>query len=166
MKNELINQLETALNKTTEMLAGFSQKDINISPAENSWSAAQVGRHLYKSTKGMDELLQAPSKPADRKPDEKAEELKQLFLNFDIKMKAPDFIEPENKEYNKEELLLSLKETNKKMLDAFQHNNLEEIAPLQEGHPLQGSTKLEILHFVTYHTMRHNHQLEKIRTQV
>ena len=165
MKPEIINELETALNKTTELLSGFDDNQINHSHSKDNWSAAQVGQHLLKSTTGMDELLYAPSKPADRKPDEGAQKLKELFLNFEIKMKSPDFIVPEDKDYNKSELINALEDTNKKMLEAIKDTDLTEIAPLPEGHPLKGSTKLEIIHFVTYHTMRHNHQIQNIQRQ-
>lgn len=166
MKTGIINELETALNKTAELLNGFNEKDINISPAKDSWSAAQVGQHLLKSTTGMDDLLYAPSKPADRGADEKVPELQEIFLNFETKLKSPDFIIPEEKDYNKNALLSSLKEVNKKMLEAAKKSNLDEVAPLPEGHPFIGNTKLEMIHFVTYHTIRHNRQLENIRKAV
>lgn len=162
MEKEIIRELETALNQTTKLLSELSEKDINASPAKDSWSAAQVGRHLFKSSNGTDQILYAPSKPVDRQPDEKVDWLKQIFLNFETKMKAPDFIIPEDKEYNKERLIESLEETNKKIVEAAKKANLTELAPLPDGHPLIGITKLEMLYFITYHTMRHNRQIQNI----
>lgn len=163
MHNEIISQLETALVKTIMLLSSFDEKDLNTVPFEGSWSAAQVGRHLYKAESGMDELLLAPTGPADRNPEEKAAELKNLFLDFGIKMKSPDFIVPEDMEYDKEELIASLREVKDKMIPAAKETDLAHLAPLQDGHPLQGHTKLEMMHFMAYHIMRHNHQIEKIR---
>ena len=165
MKKEIINELETALNKTTMLLAGFSQSEINITPSSGGWSAAQVGRHLYKSSNGTDELLKAQSETAGRQPDEKVDWLKQIFLNFETKLNAPDFIIPEDKEYNKNELIISLEDTNKKIVEAAKEANLTDVAPLPEGHPLMGITKLEMLYFITYHTMRHNRQIENLDTR-
>ena len=111
----------------------------------------------------MDQLLYAPAQPADRDPEERAASLKDIFLNFETKMKSPDFILPEDKHYEKTELEGPLEETKDKMIEAAQNVNLTEVAPLSDGHPLEGSTKLELVHFITYHTMRHNHQLKKIK---
>jgi hypothetical protein len=139
---------------------------MNAVPFEGSWTAAQVCQHLYKSEKGMDELLYAPTQPVDRNPEEKAQGLKDIFLNFDHKMKSPDFINPEDKHYEKAELEQPLKETKDKMVEAAHKVNLAEIAPVPDGHPFKGNTKLEMLHFITYHTIRHNHQLKNIREKI
>ena len=165
-KKSIINQLEAALGETLQLLSSFDEKEMNTVPFEGSWTAAQVCRHLYKSEKGMDELFYAPAKPADRNPAERAENFKELFLNFDTKMKSPDFIAPEDKHYEKKELEGSLEEAKDKMLEAAQNVNLAEMAALPDEHPLKGSTKLEMIYFVTYHTMRHNHQLKKIREKI
>ncbi len=162
MYNEIISQMEAAMDRTSALLSSFNEKDLNAVPFEGSWTAAQTGRHLYKAAKGMDELLRAPATPADRDPEEKAEELKNIFLDFSTKMKSPDFILPEDREYDKEELIKSLKQVKDKVVAAANDADLTQLAPMPEGHPLQGYTKLEMVHFVTYHTMRHNHQIEKI----
>lgn len=166
MSKEIINQLETALEETLELLSGFNEKEMNTVPFEGSWTAAQVCKHLYKSENGMDELLYAPTHPVDRNPEEKAQKLKGIFLNFETKMKSPEFILPEDRHYKKEELEGPLKETKDKMVEAANKVNLAEIAPLPDGHPFKGNTKLEMLHFITYHTIRHNHQLKNIRAKV
>jgi len=162
MHNEIISKLESALGKTITLLSSFNEKDLNTVPFEGSWTGAQVGRHIYKASKGMDELLLAPTGPVNRDPEEKAEELKNLFLDFSIKMKSPDFIIPEDREYATEELIASLCQVKDKIIPAAKEADLTQLAPLPEGHPLQGYTKLEMVHFMTYHTMRHNHQIEQI----
>lgn len=166
MSKEIINQLEAALGETLQLLSSFSEMEMNTVPFEGSWTAAQVCQHLYKSEDGMDQLLKAPTKPADRNPEEKAAWLREIFLNFETKMKSPDFILPEDKHYDKAELEGPLKDTKDKMVEAAFKADLSEIAPLPDGHPFQGNTKLEMLHFITYHTMRHNHQLKNIRKKL
>lgn len=166
MPKEIINKLEAALGETLQLLSSFNEKEMNTVPFEGSWTAAQVCQHLFKSENGMDELLYAPAQPVDRNPEERADWLKEMFLNFDIKMKSPDFILPEDKHYEKAELAGPLEEVKDKMVEAAQNVNLTEVAPLPDGHPLIGSTKLEMVHFITYHTIRHNHQLKKIRERL
>lgn len=162
MNDSIINQLEAALGETVQLLSSFNQEELNKIPFEGSWTAAQVGQHLFLSENGIDELLLTPTEKVNRKPDEKAAQLKEMFLDFSTKMKSPEFIVPEDKTYNNDELIQSLQDVKDKMLKAAMHADLEELAPLPDGHPLKGHTKLEIVHFVTYHTMRHNHQIKNI----
>jgi len=166
MPQQIIHQLEEAFNETIILLSSFNEKDINTVPFKDSWTAAQVGRHLFKSEDGIDTLFTAPGKPANRPPDANTEELKKTFLDFSTKMKSPDFIVPEDKDYNKQELVQSLTDANDKILKAVTANDLTQMAGLSDDHPLKGSTKLEIVHFITYHTMRHNHQIKKIKEAV
>lgn len=163
MPQHIINQLETALDETLTLLTSFDEKELNTVPFEGSWTAAQVGRHLFKSEEGIDELFFMTTEPVDRAPDARAEEFKKIFLDFSTKMESPDFLVPDDKEYNKERLLQSLKNTKDKVVKAVQTNDLSGLASLPDAHPLKGSSKLEIVHFMTYHTMRHNHQITKIR---
>lgn len=163
MHDAIINELEAALERTLALLSSFSQKELNTVPFEGSWTAAQVCEHLRKAETGMDELLYAPSLPVHRIPDERAAALKKQFLDFGIKMQSPDFILPEDKEYDKEKLAGALRGIKDKMLEAARHTELAHEAPLPEGHPFKGNTKLEMVHFTAYHVQRHNHQLEKIK---
>lgn len=162
MAKEIINQLEAALGETLHLLSKFDGQNLNKVPYEGSWTAGQVARHLEKSQTGMDELLLAPTEKADRPADEKASWLKDIFLNFESKMQSPDFILPEEKDYTKGELETPLKNIKDKTLAALDTANLEQLAPLPEQHPFHGNTKLEMVHFMAYHTIRHNHQLKKI----
>ncbi len=166
MNTEIISQLEAALNETTMLLAGFNHKELNKIPFKGSWTAGQVGRHLLKSETGVDDLLYAPSGSAERQPDQNAEGLKKMFLDFTTKMESPDFILPEDIEYNGEELIGSLKKTKDRIMVAVKNSDLTEIAPLPDGHPFAGNTKLEMVHFITYHTMRHNNQIKNIRKAI
>lgn len=166
MKESIINQLEAALGETVQLLSPLSRQEINSIPFDRSWTPAQVGQHLLLSETGIDMLLLAPTEVVNRQPDEKAEETKNLFLDYTIKMDSPDFILPEDKEYDHEVLVESLREVMLKITEAAKTANLNEVAPLPEGHPFEGYSKLELVHFVTYHTMRHNHQIKNIMPMI
>ncbi|KGO78939.1 hypothetical protein Q763_15615 [Flavobacterium beibuense F44-8] len=159
----IISQLEKSFNETTQLLSEFNQEEINTIPFKDSWTAAQVGCHLLKSGTGTDNILTEPTQPVDRAPDKNAENLKKLFLDFENKMQAPDFIIPKDKVYDKEELIASLKELSKKTIEAAHKSNLSQTASLPDIHPLKGMSKLEMIYFLTYHTMRHNNQIKNIR---
>jgi hypothetical protein len=156
-------QLFASLDKTTgeflQLVSSFGDDAINTIPFKNSWTAAQVADHVTKSNRSVIQSLHVAGKTSKRGADERADELKQLFLNFSTKLHSPDFILPARDIYDKEKLLSDLKDS----IDEIRH--LSESVNLFESldHRAFGDiTKLEILHFVVYHTQRHIHQLNKI----
>ena len=159
----IINELDATLQETITLLQSFDNESINSLPFAGSWTPAQVGEHLRKSEVRMDKVFLSDSKPSDRQPDEKVAGLKEIFLNFTIKMKSPDFIEPEQKIYDKEELLAALIEIKAKIIEAVNSNDLTQIPPLPDGNPFKEYTKLELVHFMAYHAQRHNHQLKSLK---
>lgn len=163
MAKEIEKQLDQALDTSIALVESFTEKELNTVPFEGSWTPGQVADHILKSANGMGQLLLGQGKPANRPPDEKVEEFKKLFLDFSIKMKSPDFILPDERNFTVKELADRLKSTQKAIAGALSAANLESVPSLGEEHPLDGSTKLELVHFLTYHTMRHNHQMEKMR---
>ncbi len=78
-------------------------------------------------------------------------------------MESPDFILPSKDVYNKEALIQNI-------YNSFaQLNKISHTADLSEMivHPALGEIKkLEMLHFVVYHTQRHIHQLKNITEKV
>lgn len=163
MNESIINQLKAALDETVQLLSSFEPDEINKVPFEGSWTAAQAAQHLFLSQKDMDKLLLTQTLEVNRPADANAENLKSIFLNFDQKFKSPDFIDPEDKIYDKSELIKSLQDVESKLVKAAQDANLTQEAPLPPGHPLQGNSKLEIIYFTTYHAMRHNRQITNIK---
>src|SRR5205814_4099408 len=94
-----------------------------------------------------------------RSPDERAVELKEMFVDFTIKFQSPDFIVPAAGNYGKEILIAKLKKSIERLKEQRSRVNLFEILSL----PAFGEiTKLELLYFVLYHTQRHTHQLKNI----
>lgn len=141
----------------------FTEEDVNKVPFPDSWTAAQTSDHLRKVGYKTDEVLSAKSEPGNRQPYERASEFRAIFLNFDTKFKSPDFVAPELKTYDKQRLIDSLLKLKDEIIKAAYTADLTETAPLPDEHPLQGITKLELLYFLTYHTQRHNQQIEKIK---
>ena len=160
MYQTIINELEEALGETISLLSSADEAQLNAVPFEGSWTAAQTGIHLYKSQNGMDKLFSTSAPVAERNPDDNVEGLKDMFLDFDYKMESPDFILPEDKHYNKEELVLLLKELKPAIIEALNNTDLKEVPHLPASNPFKGYTKLELAHFMTYHVQRHNHQIK------
>jgi len=141
------------------MISAFSEEAINMIPYAGSWTAAQVIIHVTKSNNSIAQALTLKAKEAHRKPDERIDELKNIFLNFDTKLKSPDFILPPPGVYDKETIVTELRNSIDFLNEESIQNNLSEAIK----HPAFGDiTKLELLHFVEYHTERHIHQLKRI----
>ncbi len=162
MYQKIINELEEALGETISLLSSAEEAQLNAVPFEGSWTAAQTGIHLLKSGMGIDKLFIAPAPVTERAPDENAEELKSIFLDFSKKFDSPEFIMPEDKQYNKEEVLYLLKELKPSIIEALNNTDLKEVPELPDWNPFKGHTKLELAYFMTYHTQRHNHQIKNI----
>ena len=99
-------QLFTSLSETwvelVNMISSTNESRINAVPFESSWTAAQLATHVTKSNKAITQGLHMEGKPAGRNPEAGAPNLKKMFLGFETKFQSPEFIVPENKQYNKE----------------------------------------------------------------
>jgi hypothetical protein len=82
-----------------------------------------------------------------------------VFLDFSRKLTQPDFLVPENRVYEKKPAIDELNKSFNEFKVNASRANLNE---LLEGLPLGPITKLEIVHFVLYHTQRHLHQMKNI----
>ncbi len=156
-------QLFTSLGEVwvelVRMISLTNASSINAVPFEGSWTAAQLATHVTKSNKAIVQGLHMQGKPAHRNPEDGVPHLREIFLNFETKFQSPEFIVPENKQYDKEGVVAALNRSIEQLKEAGLEVNLTEIINL----PVFGEiTKLELLHFVLYHTQRHIHQLKKI----
>lgn len=152
-------QLEEATSSFVRNVNAFSSDAINIKPTTNEWSAAQVADHVTKSNASISKALQLKGQRTNRQPDERVEELKNIFLDFETKLKAPSFILPEEDIFSKKTTVATLEHSISKLMQLV---SVEDISVII-NHPAFGDiTKLEIIHFVIYHTQRHTHQLQNI----
>jgi len=158
-KDELFTAIDEVVSEMIGLASSLDENKLNSVPYEDSWTAGQLMRHVTKSTNGMAKALDMESKPAERDPGERIPQLRSAFLDFSTKMKSPDFIIPEDGPYEKQ---ATIDEMNRRFA-LFKENaykaNLNELVT---GLPLGEITKLEIFHFVLYHTMRHLQQMKKI----
>ncbi|HEY5406073.1 MAG TPA: DinB family protein [Ginsengibacter sp.] len=156
---QLFTSLDEVWVELAKMISSTNGSTINAVPFEGSWTAAQLVTHVTKSNKAITQGLCMEGKPAQRNAEEGVPHLKEMFLNFETKFQSPKFIVPENIVYNKEAVVAALEESIELLKDERIKTNLIEIINL----PVFGEiTKLELLHFVLYHTQRHIHQLKGI----
>ena len=161
-KSKLLTQYDEAEQEFLNVLASFTQEQINQVPFAGSWTAAQVADHMFKSKSGMPQLLTGPTADTAREPDEMIEAINSVFLDFTTKLQSPDFILPTNEPANREALLTSL---------AAIRDNIKAVSATIDlsktitSFPFPGMgefTAYEWIYFAICHTRRHTHQLKNI----
>lgn len=162
-KNELLAAIDETVLQVVAAVSALDDTTINTVPYEGSWTAGQVVRHIIISTNGMANVMLITSAPATRAADEKADWLKKIFLDLSNKMNSPDFIVPEAGPYQKEASIESLNN----IFRQFKENTSKaDMADMVDNLPFSPVTKLEVVHFVLYHTQRHLQQLINICTAI
>nr|WP_294790144.1 DinB family protein [uncultured Mucilaginibacter sp.] len=156
----ILQELADTKAELIEAISAIDRETFNTIPFEGSWTAAQVSEHILKAL-GAD-LLYADTTPTDRQPDEKVKAIADLFLNFEIKMKSPDFILPDDKPKDKDVLLKGLEKIFDRLIHAAETLNLTEICTVFEVPGFGPFTRLEFLWFFNVHTKRHIRQLKNI----
>jgi len=155
----LLVNAEHAAAELMSLLLPLNQKQLNAVPFAGSWTAAQLAVHVTKSNRAIAQAMEMDGQQVDRDPAARAAELKTVFLDFSVKFDSPAFIVPENHAYSKEAVVYGLQSSNLLLQQYAATANTNEMINL----PALGEiTKLELLHFVCYHTQRHIHQLQNI----
>jgi hypothetical protein len=161
---EILKDLDDTASELLQIIQSFDQEQFNTIPFEGSWAAGQTAEHLLKSN--ISKLLYGNVNETDRQPDEKIQEIKDIFLNFDVKMTAPHFNTPSVKSQDKEEILASFTDAYKETRKAAAALDLSETCLDFELPGLGRLTRLEWIYFMIFHIQRHIHQLKNIHKKV
>lgn len=158
--------IQTEIRNTFDALirsfSAFDTEQVNTVPFAGSWTAGQVAEHILKSGKGLPKLFQAETEPCTRAIDANTPGIRSMFLNMELKMKAPDFNQPSAGPHNQKALsdaFLRLKAELENAADTF------DLSLICKGFQMPGFgflTRLEWLAFVCAHTQRHTMQLQNI----
>jgi hypothetical protein len=162
---KIFDELETTISEFSQLLSSFDEDSLNQVPFEGSWTAGQVAKHVIMSGSGFVQLINGPVKDTDRAPDAGVETIKSTFLNFDIKLKSPEFIVPPETIYKKQELLNALTDIRSGVKNS-RGLDLEKTCTARELPALGLLTRFEALNFMLYHTQRHLHQLKNVSKKV
>lgn len=166
MKTALQRDIVETFKKLNETLSSFSDEEINTVPFKGSWTPGQVVQHIILGNSGYPELFAGNTKPTIRKYDEHVKELEGIFLNFNTKMDAPDFLKPEAKNYNKNALTLSLLKIESDLLNAAENNDLTLTCLDFQVPGFENFTIYEWINFALVYSQRHTHQLQKISNYI
>jgi hypothetical protein len=164
------NKTLAEINKTFEefmlTLSSFYDEQINKIPFEGSWTPGQVTQHIIMSVSGFVELMGGPDEETIRQPDAYVGNIREAFLNFNIKMQSPDFIIPPAKNYNKAELLLTLDQLKNQLNQLIPVKDMTKTCTAFELPVLGYLTRTELANFIEVHTKRHLHQLKNIYNKI
>jgi hypothetical protein len=162
MKTELQKNIVETFKDLNAILSSFSDEELNTIPFKGSWTPGQVVQHIIMGNSGYPELFAGKTQKTIRKYDENVKELEAIFLNFKTKMDAPDFLQPEIKKYNKNQLTLSLLTIESDLLNASDNYDLT-VTCLDFNVPgFENFTIYEWINFALVHSQRHTHQLNAI----
>lgn len=162
MKTAVKENIDETFKKLNDTISSFSEEEFNIAPYKGSWAGGQTTQHIILASTGFPELFAGNTQKMIRKFDEHVKELDGLFLNFNIKMDAPDFLKPEITNYNKDSLRLSLAKIESDLLKASETNDLTLTCLDFEVPGFEKFTIYEWINFALVHTQRHTHQLNSI----
>jgi hypothetical protein len=163
MATEISTALERTQQELLQVIAGFTPGQFNTVPFQDSWTAGQVAEHILKFSSGGAEILSSPGTTTFRDPAEKIAPLRDLFLNFNIKMTAPDFIQPSADAKEQGIMSTLLDNSFTPMVALSQTQNLS-LTYADFDLPQFGTlTRMEWLYFILFHTQRHIRQMKNIR---
>jgi hypothetical protein len=162
-RKELAKEYGALYENLLSTILSFKEKDYNKRPFSGGWSPAQVVDHIIQATGGLPDQY---TMDTDRLYSEKDEMTRSAFLNFDTKMQAPDFLQPEQRDYNRDEQVKTIEGIRDQHMQSIRDKDLFAIC-LDFEMPVWGTlTRYEWLKFIGYHTTRHIHQLKKIHNAV
>jgi hypothetical protein len=162
METNLSQQAGQALSEMATIFSMFPEKDVNTVPFAGSWTPAQVVQHILLSVDGCAALLTGPTDATQRNPEEHVQQLRDLFLNFEIKFQAAPDITPEDKEYDKTALSQQLDDLRRNLETAISSHDLTRTCTTFEFPTIGYLTGIEVVNFAAVHTQRHSHQLKNI----
>lgn len=165
MKTEAGNHFRETMGELISQLENFPALEFNEVPFPGSWTAGQVGEHLLRSY-GVIKTLYGNVIPAKRQVNQKIQIIKDLFLDYTIKMESPEAILPSTENINKESLLTALESKISRFNGLIYTEDLSLICT-DYSIPEYGSfTRLEWIYFTIYHTRRHLHQIGQIKSSI
>ena len=155
-KKALIKDIDITFDTLRGELSKFDEKTLNQSPFAGSWTAGQVAEHIVICGSGIPD---SQTTETDRPFDEKANAIKELFLNFELKFETDPSIAPGTPPHNGEELLQKIKATKLHLEEETKTKELKALCKDMELPTFGLLTRYEWLRFILFHTQRHTHQI-------
>ena len=156
-------EINKAFDGMIDTLSSINDNEIDTIPFDNSWTAGQVAEHIIKSAGNIPQFFSENVELIERPMGEKEDEIKEVFLDYSIKMESPDFIVPSSGKHNNNELIDDLKKLKKEAVDAAEKMDLAWTCKSFEFPGWGFLTRYEWLVFIACHVQRHTHQLKNVK---
>lgn len=115
---KVVNEFQTVIKELLTGLTLFSDEQLNKSPFPESWTAGQVGDHLFKSFSAWI-IIKGNTTSVERAYDLNCKPLSDLFLDYSIKMSVnpSDFNYPTNDYISKTKLITDIKKVTESIIN-------------------------------------------------
>ncbi len=163
MKTEISDLIQTTSSKLLSLVNSFDEQQSKAIPFEGSWTPAQVADHLIRSCNLILSALHGNAEKTGRNPESNRDQIKNIFLDFNLKFQSPEMIRPSDTPAEKAFLVGELTVALDKVREASETMDLSVTSLDVELPGLGKLTKIDWLYFFVFHTQRHIHQLETIR---
>jgi hypothetical protein len=160
-RQDIAKQVRQTGAAMLEALAAFDEQQVNTPPFDGGWTAGQVIEHLLLSA-GLLDVITGRTATADREPDEKMDAIRDVFLDYTVRLQSPEGIRPSTGPFEKREMLEKLKLVWVRQGEAVRLLDLSRVC-LDFELPVFGHlTRLEWIMFYVYHSQRHLRQLKRL----
>lgn len=165
-KKQVRHDFTESTENLLKTLQDFPEAAFNKKPRKDKWSIGQVADHLLKTEVNTLRMLTQEVEPSDRNPEQKIEDIREQFLNFNKKFKAFGPIVPDDSSKEKQEMIDRLQDNRQRLSSIIDIEDLTGLITAFE-HPLFGSlTRVEWLYFQIYHSRRHCQQIKIIAERI
>lgn len=165
-RTEILSSFKHAFADLEKAISRFNETSFNVKPEGSNWSPAMVVQHLVLAGRNFDKILLGNTAPTAGLADAKVAQLKEIFLNYDLKMTSPEFKAPADDLYNSEELISELNGIGAAVASAISKVDLTATCLDFEFPGLGHVTGIEAVYFLIYHSQRHTHQLSEMANKL
>ena len=134
-------------------------ENINVKYSADHWSVGEIAEHILLGAKVDFNNVQKPERPFDQH----VNSIKDFFLDYSEKHGTMPILQPEAKEYSKDDILLRLDRFERDLLNAIVTDDLT--VECIDDNLLTGwgyLTKYEWIHLHEYHITRHTNQINQL----
>lgn len=169
MLQQLLSEIEQTRHELLELYNSIPDK--NTAP-EGRWSAREIMYHLYKTELGIAKIFRAGARVATIHPPKTDNELQEEYnglqdipIRRDVKIVAPDHIQPSGLEPNVDVVAL-LAQSRAMLLQYAPVKTDEELRTMSFAHPVRGLLTLYgWISFIGVHEQRHANQMSELNNK-
>jgi uncharacterized damage-inducible protein DinB len=155
-KAALESDMTTTLDKVINLLSKQNDTTLEKPIRPGAWTIGQLSWHVVMATRDM---TNAPTRKSNRPYDKYVEEIKDVFLNDNVRLISPEALVPEDRTYTVEEVTRALRHNKDAALRIIREKDLTEQVMDNELPGWGFLTRYEWAKLMVYHVSRHTRQL-------